>query len=68
MAERSAKKAKQTVQKFWTELMGNEDADMKDRLKASEFLAKSFELFGQKPSEESESDVSVTVHYREEES
>ena len=65
MAQRNARKAKRTVQQFWTELMGNESADMKDRLKASEFLAKSFELFGQKPSDEAESDVSVTVRYGE---
>jgi len=58
--------AARTVQRFWTELMVNESADMKDRLKASEFLAKSFELFDKKGEEtQPESDVSVTVQYKE---
>lgn len=60
-------KAKETaVQRFWTELMDNEEADMKDRLKASEFLAKSFELFDKKPAESSDGDVAVQVRYGEE--
>ncbi len=54
------------VQEFWTALMSDPAAEMKDRLKASENLAKSLEMFSPKGEDAPpESDVSVTVHYKE---
>ncbi len=72
MAEKKTRRrlAARTVQKFWAKLMENDTADMKDRLKASEFLAKSMDLF-EHSTERSQtngevSDVEVTVSYKEE--
>lgn len=33
--------SRQQRQEFWTDIMGNDDAEMKDRLRASELLGKS---------------------------
>ena len=57
--------ASRTVKRFWNDLMTNEDAEMKDRLKASEYLAKAFDLFKEKPEEIPSSDVAVTIRYEE---
>ncbi len=75
MAEKKTRRlGARTVQSFWASLMENDGADMKDRLKASEFLAKSMDLF-QPPTDKSRDsgdvatdDVEITVNYGEDKS
>ncbi len=72
MAEKKTRRlGARTVQSFWAALMENDSADMKDRLKASEFLAKSMDLFlsptdkNHSSGETAADDVEITVNYGE---
>lgn len=53
------------VKQFWTNVMRNEEADLKDRLKASEYIAKTNAAFIDKQEQKIESegtlDISIKV-------
>lgn len=52
-------------QKFWTDTMNDPDADMKDRLKASELLGRSFADFTDKVKTDGNINVTVVSEYVE---
>jgi phage terminase small subunit len=49
------------VKKFWSETIWNEEADLKHRLKASEYIAKTNAAFIEKQEVKSDIDATITV-------
>ncbi len=46
---------------FWERLLNDPEADIKDRLKASEFLAKAHKTFAEEPLTDRELNVTIRV-------
>ena len=55
------RKEKNTAVAFWEQLLNDPEADIKDRLKASEFLAKAQKTFADEPIPDRDLNVTIRV-------
>ena len=55
------RKEKNTAVAFWEQLLNDPEADIKDRLKASEFLAKAQKTFADEPISDRTLNVTIRV-------